>query len=105
MKSLQQLCEPSAGVFDEDFIVGSVKALLDQRVRWLEGRPAQDVSRIHAAYPFHQTIRDLYARFRENPGFQQTRGLIRLMRIVVSRLWQSGAGDRRYLINAYEEGD
>ena len=32
-------------------------------------------------------IRDLYARFRENPGFQQTRGLIRLTRIVVSSLY------------------
>lgn len=64
--------------------------------------PEQFASRIHAAYPFHPAIRDLYARFRENPGFQQTRGLIRLMRIVVSRLWQTGAADRRYLINAYD---
>jgi len=105
MKSLQQLCEPRAGVFNEGFIVVGVKALLDRGVRWLEGRPAQGVSRINAAYPFHQAIRDLYARFRENPGFQRTRGLNQLMRIGVSRLWQGGAGDRRYLINAYEEGD
>ena len=44
---------------------------------------------VAAAYPFHPGIRDLYARFRENQGFQQTRGLIRLMRIVVSRIWES----------------
>jgi predicted AAA+ superfamily ATPase len=48
--------------------------------------PEQFASRIQIAYPFHPAIRDLYARFKENPGFQQTRGLIRLMRIVVSRL-------------------
>jgi hypothetical protein len=42
---------------------------------------------IQESYPFHPSIRDLYARFRENPGFQQTRGLIRLMRILVSRLY------------------
>ena len=30
-----------------------------------------------------------YGRFRENQGFQQTRGLIRLMRVIVSRIWQS----------------
>ncbi len=64
--------------------------------------PEQFATRIHAAYPFHPAVRDLYARFRENPGFQQTRGLIRLMRIVVSRLWQTGVADRRYLINAYD---
>ena len=44
--------------------------------------PEQFATRIQAAYPFHPAIRDLYARFRENPGFQQTRGLIRIMRIV-----------------------
>ena len=42
-------------------------------------------------YPFHFAIRDLYARFRENPGFQQTRGLIRLMRVMVSRLFDPQA--------------
>ena len=39
---------------------------------------------IQNSYPFHPAIKDLYARFRENPGFQQTRALIRLMRIITS---------------------
>ncbi len=64
--------------------------------------PEQFALRIRDAYPFHPAIRDLYARFRENPGFQQTRGLIRLMRIVISRLWESGIADRRYLIAAHD---
>jgi len=64
--------------------------------------PEQFATRVVASYPFHPALRDLYARFRENPGFQQTRGLIRLMRIVVSRMWQSGTADRRTLINAYD---
>ena len=51
--------------------------------------PEQFASRIAESYPFHPAIRDLYARFRENQGFQQTRGLIRLMRVVVSRIWGS----------------
>ncbi len=55
-----------------------------------------------ASYPFHPGIRDLYARFRENPGFQQTRGLIRLMRIITARLWQSGLAERKYLIAAHD---
>ena len=64
--------------------------------------PEQFATRIQASYPFHPAIRDLYARFRENPGFQQTRGLIRIMRIVVSRLWDSGLADKRYLIAAHD---
>ena len=51
--------------------------------------PEQFASQVAESYPFHPAIRDLYGRFRENQGFQQTRGLIRLMRIVVSRLWDS----------------
>lgn len=64
--------------------------------------PEQFATRIQASYPFHPAIRDLYARFRENPGFQQTRGLIRIMRIATSRLWISGEAEKRYLISAQD---
>ena len=62
--------------------------------------PEQFAGRVAESYPFHPAIRDLYARFRENQGFQQTRGLIRLMRIVVSRIWNSGRDP--YLIAAHD---
>jgi hypothetical protein len=82
---------------------GYAQAIRDARQMDITNEsPEQFATRIQAAYPFHPALRDLYARFRENPGFQQTRGLIRLMRIVVSRLWQTDAADRRYLINAYD---
>jgi len=64
--------------------------------------PEQFATRIHASYPFHPAIRDLYARFRENQGFQQTRGLIRIMRIATSRLWNSGEAEKRYLLSAQD---
>jgi hypothetical protein len=64
--------------------------------------PEQFAARVAASYPFHPAIRDLYARFRENPGFQQTRALIRIMRIVTSGLWNTGAAAKRLLINAYD---
>ncbi len=57
---------------------------------------------IQNSYPFHPAIKDLYARFRENPGFQQTRALIRLMRIITSRLWQTGEADHKFLINVHD---
>ena len=63
--------------------------------------PEQFARSIAEAYPFHPAIRDLYARFKENPGFQQTRGLIRLMRIVASGLWRDYS-DTRYLISAHD---
>ncbi len=44
---------------------------------------------IQITYPFHPSIKDLYARFRENPGFQQTRGLIRLMRTLIVSLFSN----------------
>jgi hypothetical protein len=40
------------------------------------------------SYPFHPMLKELYGRFKENPGFHQTRGLIRLMRSIVRNLWE-----------------
>ena len=66
--------------------------------------PDNFAAQLKESYPFHFAIRDLYARFRENPGFQQTRGLIRLMRVVVSRLFdpEGGRADQLHLIHAYD---
>lgn len=64
--------------------------------------PEEFAARVMSSYPFHPGIRDLYARFRENPGFQQTRGLIRLMRMVTANLWTSSKAERSYLIGAHD---
>jgi Protein of unknown function (DUF499)/Fn3 associated len=66
--------------------------------------PDNFAAQLKESYPFHFAIRDLYARFRENPGFQQTRGLIRLMRVVVARLFdgEGGRADQLHLIHAYD---
>lgn len=56
------------------------------------------------SYPFHPAMRDLYARFKENPGFMQTRGLIRLMRALVARMYEPDIGfaDQTLLIHPYD---
>lgn len=64
--------------------------------------PEQFAARVQTSYPFHPGLRDLYARFRENEGFQQTRGLIRLMRMVVANLWSTGRAASKYLIGAHD---
>lgn len=65
--------------------------------------PEEIVKGIYTSYPFHPSIRDLFARFKENPGFQQTRGFIRLTRMMVKDLY---SGDKkakdRYMINAFD---
>lgn len=66
--------------------------------------PLRVADGIRQSYPFHPSLRDLYARFKENPGFQQTRGLIRLMRTVVTRMYdpQHGWAAGSYLIHPYD---
>lgn len=67
-------------------------------------QPEHIYTGIKDSYPFHPSIRDLYARFKENPGFQQTRGLIRLMRQVVAGLYTEDAkkAKQKYLINVFD---
>lgn len=57
---------------------------------------------IKDSYPFHPSIKELYARFKENQNFQQTRGLIKLMRQIIRDLYESGRADETYLINTYD---
>ncbi len=64
--------------------------------------PDSYAAQLADSYPFHFSIRDLYGRFKANPGFQQTRGLIRLMRIIVSNLWKSGRAKEIQLIHPYD---
>ncbi|MEQ8155733.1 MAG: DUF499 domain-containing protein [Clostridiaceae bacterium] len=66
--------------------------------------PEQIYVGIKDSYPFHPSIKDLYARFKENPGFQQTRGLIRLMRLIVAQLYlgDSSKAKSKYLINVHD---
>lgn len=64
--------------------------------------PDSYAAQLIESYPFHFSIRDLYARFKENPGFQQTRGLIRLMRSIVSNMYESGRADKMMLIHPYD---
>ena len=59
-------------------------------------------TRVLDAYPFHPDLRELVGKFKENEGFQQTRGVIRLMQMVVSNLWNSGKANNIDLIHPYD---
>lgn len=66
--------------------------------------PEQLYTGVKDAYPFHPSIKDLFARFKENPGFQQTRGFIRLTRIMVKNLYSGNEPKAKssYLLNAFD---
>lgn len=57
---------------------------------------------IKDSYPFHPSIKELYARFKENPNFQQTRGLIKLMRQIVRQFYEGGKAKQKSLINVFD---
>ncbi len=59
-------------------------------------------TRVIDAYPFHPDLRELVGKFKENDGFQQTRGVIRLMQMVVSDLWNSNKAGSLDLIHPYD---
>ncbi|MDF1536645.1 MAG: DUF499 domain-containing protein [bacterium] len=93
---------PSEGQIEE-VAQGYAKAIRDAKQMAITSQsPEEFAQHITSSYPFHPGIRDLYARFRQNPGFQQTRGLIRLMRIVVARLWTTGIAEHSYLVGAHD---
>ncbi|MEI7951641.1 MAG: DUF499 domain-containing protein, partial [Synechococcaceae cyanobacterium ELA182] len=64
--------------------------------------PESLYTRIQDSYPFHPDLRELVGKFKENEGFQQTRGVIRLMQMVVSDLWRSGKAAASDLIHPYD---
>lgn len=64
--------------------------------------PESLFTRIVDSYPFHPDLRELVGKFKENDGFQQTRGVIRLMQMVVSGLWNSKKADGIDLIHPYD---
>src|SRR5690606_23018424 len=64
--------------------------------------PESLYTRIIDSYPFHPDLRELVGKFQENDGFQQTRGVIRLMQIVVSNLWKTERSAGLDLIHPYD---
>ena len=54
------------------------------------------------SYPFHPDFRDLLGKFKENEGFQQTRGVIRLMQMLISSLWNNKKAEGLELIHPYD---
>ena len=72
------------------------------RMNLTTSSPQSLYTRVIDAYPFHPDLRELVGKFKENEGFQQTRGVIRLMQMVVSNLWKSEKAAGIDLIHPYD---
>ncbi|MBK5939327.1 DUF499 domain-containing protein [Halochromatium roseum] len=65
-------------------------------------RPTMKVrEEILVSYPFHFSTKHLIASFNDNPGFQKTRDVIRLMAAIVRGLWEKGSAEvaRHHLLS------
>lgn len=88
-----------------EIALGYKKAVKEARqMNYTNLSPDQIYMGIKDSYPFHPSIKDLFARFKENPGFQQTRGFIRLTRIMVKNLYSGDnpKAQENYLLNAFD---
>lgn len=85
-------------------IASSYKAKVDEakNLNYTNLNSEKIFTGIRESYPFHPSLRELYERFRENQNFQQTRDLIRMMRKIISSMWNSELAKRRFLINVYD---
>ncbi|HTA88569.1 MAG TPA: DUF499 domain-containing protein, partial [Polyangiaceae bacterium] len=53
----------------------------------------QIATEIQGSYPFHPSLKDIIALFRENESFRQTRGLMRFVAQLVRSVWNRPAND------------
>lgn len=85
-------------------VAGTYREALREAVRMnlTTSSPESLFTRVTDAYPFHPDLRELVGKFKENEGFQQTRGVIRLMQMVVASLWNSKRAEGIDLIHPYD---
>lgn len=68
------------------------------RSRMVAKSPEQFADEVHRCYPFHPSLRDLVAMFRNNENFRQTRGLMRMVSRIVRDVYTEGRPNNIHLI-------
>ena len=100
----KRLFEQVAGEEETKRIASAYRDALKEAVNMglTSSTPESLYSRVLDSYPFHPDLRELVGKFKENEGFQQTRGVIRLMQMVVANLWRSERAAASDLIHPYD---
>lgn len=100
----KRLFAVTASLADVENVASAYREALREaaRMNLTSSSPESLYTRVVDAYPFHPDLRGLVGKFKENEGFQQTRGVIRLMQMIVSDLWKSGKAAGIDLIHPYD---
>ncbi len=100
----KRLFETTAPAQEVDKVATAYREALREaaRMNLTSSSPESLYTRIVDSYPFHPDLRELVGKFKENDGFQQTRGVIRLMQMVVANLWKSEKAAGIDLIHPYD---
>lgn len=102
-KRLFEKCASSASSAVNEIAVEYRDSLIRANKMGLTNSPGEKLFLgIRDSYPFHPSIKELYARFKENTNFQQTRGLIKLMRQIVRQFYDSGKAQEKFLVNVFD---
>ena len=86
---------------DKETVAAAYIAELE-KAKAIIDRPTMKIrEEIIASWPFHFSTKHLIASFNDNPGFQKTRDVIRLMATIVRSLWSKGNGaiNPQYLLS------
>ncbi len=77
---------------DKETIAAAYVAELDNAKAIIERPTIKIREEIIVSYPFHFSTKHLIGLFNNNPGFQKTRDVIRLLATIVRSLWDKGEG-------------
>lgn len=93
--------ETTATDKDKEAIAAAYVAELEKAKSVIDRPTIKIREEIIASWPFHFSTKHLIALFNDNPGFQKTRDVIRLMATIVRSLWGKGEGTvgRHYLLS------
>jgi hypothetical protein len=82
-------------------LAAAYAAELDQAKSIIDRPTIKIREEIVASWPFHFSTKHLIASFNDNPGFQKTRDVIRLLAATVKSLWKKGAAEvgKHYLLS------
>lgn len=71
-----------------------------EKARHILGRsPASIQDEIMTSFPFHYSTKNLIETFNDNPKFQKTRDVIRLMATIVRNIFNNGHADKACLVS------
>lgn len=93
--------EVNATQKDKEAVAAAYVAELDKAKAFIDRPTIKIREEIIASWPFHFSTKHLIAAFNDNPGFQKTRDVIRLMATIVRNLWSKGEGSvgKHYLLS------